>query len=936
MSRHFATIIALAALVPLILLALPAFDRAEDARAQAAAARMASRADALSGVIESRISAAEQLVSTWVRMPGSLAAIEWPSSGGGLVRADHSGIFSRVFFAPDNNGQGFDPMLGRTAAERAAIAAGQPVTISAVAAGGQGSVLTLQQARLAGKPALLCFELNPAWLWQHVDQAHGVAVVVDAQGQTLFASQAVPQYLAALFAARAAGATRDSAPHSASWQAEGGAWHGQWRDLAANENTPRTRGWSIGVFESASVAAADFAPLLWIALLGLVALLGSVAVAASYLARRYSQPMADLAAGISRIGQRRFPALATAGPEEFAQIARVANEIGARVAEDVNALETLGEIDKLLLGSAELEPVLDAILERVHAVTRCHSTGIMLLDSDAPGRGRVFVAAQGNVALPVSRVELDSDMLSVLMESTDGVTVARCEDHRHSFLVPLRDVGAEYFWVWPVVHNGRMGGVLAIGFREIPSLDPRCASYAGQFAARLGVALSKTARDEHLYRQAHFDPLTSLPNRLLFRDRLAQELAGAAEASSRGALLYIDLDHFKKVNDSVGHNAGDQLLTIIAQRLRASVKEGDTVARLGGDEFTVILRNVIDPDGAAQVAERIVEALQMPVNIGGRDHFVAASIGVTLFPDDGATIDDLMRNADGAMYRAKDTGRGRAVFFDRQLSVSRLDATQSGLHRALRRREFSLFYQPQFSLLDGRLVAVEALLRWNTPRDGLREPREFIPAAEASGLIVDIGGWVLEAACAQLAQWRDAGIAPRRLSINVSAQQLKFAEFPRNIRRALDKYSIPPDMIEIELTESVFADEVASYGLAQIAALGVRIALDDFGTGFSSLNYLRQHPIQVVKIDRTFLEEVAINPASATIAETIITMAHALGKEVVGEGVETEEQLSFLREHGCDLAQGFYLARPLPVSDVTELLQARAVSAAIPQLRQAG
>jgi EAL domain-containing protein (putative c-di-GMP-specific phosphodiesterase class I) len=315
---------------------------------------------------------------------------------------------------------------------------------------------------------------------------------------------------------------------------------------------------------------------------------------------------------------------------------------------------------------------------------------------------------------------------------------------------------------------------------------------------------------------------------------------------------------------------------------------------------------------------------------------VPASIGITLFPDDAQSVEQLMRNADGAMYLAKNRGRNRAVFFDRRLMANRFDPTQSGLHRALRRREFSLYYQPQFNLADGSLVGIEALLRWESPRDGLRPPADIIPAAEASGLIVDIGGWVLEAACSQLALWREQGISPGRLAVNVSVEQLKFAEFPRSVRRILDKHGIPPDLIEIEITESVFADEVAGGVLRQLADLGVRLALDDFGTGYSSLNYLRQHPIKVVKIDRSFLEDLPMNPASATLAETIITMAHALGKEVVAEGVETEEQMQFLRERRCDHAQGFYLAHPMPAAEMTKVLQLRRDGPAVERLREVG
>ena len=473
----------------------------------------------------------------------------------------------------------------------------------------------------------------------------------------------------------------------------------------------------------------------------------------------------------------------------------------------------------------------------------------------------------------------------------------------------------------------RVEAILAVGYREAPAADPYLARSGSQFAERLAVALSKSARDERLYRQAHYDPLTSLPNRILFRDRLAQEIANATAGLSRGALLYIDLDHFKRVNDSVGHSAGDQLLTIVAQRLRSCVKEGDTVARLGGDEFTVILRNVADPSAARTVGERIIETLQLPVNIGGRDHFVCASIGITLFPDDGSIIDDVMRNADTAMYRAKDLGRGCTMFFDPHMNAKADAPDRNGIAPgacAAASSRSSINRSSQFPTA-----------RWRESRrccagrprsDGMRQPSEFVPAAEESGLIIDIGGWVLDAACAQLASWRDQNIAPPRLALNVSAQQLKHSEFPKLVRRALDKYGLAPALLELELTESVFADDAAGATLERLHQLGVHLALDDFGTGYSSLSYLRQYPIGTVKMDRTFLEEVPQNPASATLVETIIVMAHALGKRVVAEGIETAEQLEFLRERRCDIAQGFYLARPLSSQVVTELLQARTQS----------
>jgi diguanylate cyclase (GGDEF)-like protein len=679
----------------------------------------------------------------------------------------------------------------------------------------------------------------------------------------------------------------------------------------------------VPVLAFAALAARDA----WLTLIFIVMLaLAGAALAAAHLARRYVPALTDLTMALNALRVRQFGVLAIAATDEPRILVEAFNRSAISLDEQFRALETLAQIDQLLLRSIELEDVLDAIMSRVQALTGCQSVGITLRDADAPGCGRVFLAAAGLTDVPVSRITLDDGMMLTLAAEPAGLTVVRCEDERHSFLKPLAETGAMFFWVWPVIVAERVEAILAVGYRETPVADPSVARCGGRFAERLAVALSKSAREERLYRQAHYDPLTALPNRLLFRDRLAQELANAVSGLSRGALLYIDLDHFKRVNDSVGHTAGDQLLTIVAQRLRSCIKDGDTVARLGGDEFTVILRNVADPDAASAVAERIIESLQLPVNIAGRDCFVCASIGITLFPDDATTIEDLMRNADTAMYRAKDLGRGRVMFFDPDMANKPSLPSATGLQHALRGREFSLFYQPQFSIADGALVGVEALLRWQTPRDGMRFPGEFVPAAEKSGLIVDIGGWVLEAACAQLASWRDRGLAPARLALNVSAQQLKQTEFPKIVRRALEKYDLPAQLLELELTESVFADEAAGAALARLAQLGVHLALDDFGTGYSSLSYLRKYPIDTVKIDRTFLDDVPQNPASATLVETIIVMAHALQKRVVAEGIENSEQLAFLRELRCDVAQGFYLARPLAAVAMTEVLVARALS----------
>lgn len=913
LGRRLAAVLAACSLLPLLLLALlQAQEQVAQARLEQSAA-LAADSEALGRAIAARIAMADSLAAVLISSQQSTAAASLSTA------VEGSGVFTRV-------------RTGATELDALPLVklrgGNYRSALVALPRGADGAVVYIAR-RLgsdAGTPPAY-FEIAPAWLWQEFDLARRDALVVDSHGTLLRRATTVidePEAAAVAEDAAVAAARREPRARALAWTVQREEWHGQAVPLRVSTTLQVDSPWMVAVHAPApqwiTASTVRWLPPLAATALALALLISAVLA----LARRYLPSLYVLQAAVVRVGRADWQPLdVVQHPDELRGVAAALNGAAARVDDEVRALQMLADIDRELLGATDLEPVLGSILRRVTGVTHCDSVGIALLDADSPTHARVYVAAAAPLDLPVARVEFDPDMVESLVASDDAITIARCEELRHSFLTPLRQLGSEFFWVWPVIVGSRLAAVLAIGFRDAPAADPTVARRGAGFAERLAIALSKTAREDRLYRQAHFDPLTSLPNRLLFRDRLEQELAAVSDGRARGALLYIDLDHFKRVNDTVGHAAGDQMLQIIAQRLRASVKEGDTVSRLAGDEFTVILRNVSDAESAAVVAERIIDAIRVPVSLGGRDHFVQASIGIALFPDDGAAIDDLLRNADRAMYRAKEQGRGRAVFFDPRLMANRFETSHSGLYRALRRREFSLYYQPQFSLADGSLVGLEALLRWQTPRDGTRSPQEFIPAAEASGLIVDIGGWVLDAACAQYAVWREQGIAPARFAVNVSVQQLKSADFSRSVRRVLDKHGISPPLLEIELTESVFADVAAGVAMRQLADLGVRLALDDFGTGYSSLNYLRQHPINVIKIDRSFLEEVPVSDSSSTLAGTIISMAHALGKEVVAEGVERAEQLDFLRERGCDFAQGFYLARPLPAAEATALLSAR-------------
>jgi diguanylate cyclase (GGDEF)-like protein len=749
-------------------------------------------------------------------------------------------------------------------------------------------------------------------------------VVLDGSGAARFSNSPVPDELVQVFAKRAPHAV--DAPGGTTilaWYAAGREWRGAMTWLPPGDASNPQSASIVVVFETERRFGAAIPELVSRAL-GLLLLTVLIAFAvAAMVGERYLPPLRALQRGLARLRERRFESLARSNVEEFAAIEREFNHTSLSLARDWRAFEVLGEVDRALLAASEIDRALDTVLPKFRELTRAQSVGVILLDPTAHAHGRLFMATLGATELPVQRVTFDPAMIATVREAPEGLTIARIEESRHAFLTAMRDAGAEFFWVWPVVDDERLAAMLIVGYHGEPARDPAVADYGAAFAERLRAALSNSARDERLYRQAHYDPLTQLPNRALFRDRLAQELAAAATGLTRGALMYVDLDHFKRVNDTLGHSAGDQLLSVVAHRLKACTKEGDTVARLGGDEFTVLLRNVGDADTVRQIADRVIRSLALPANLGGRDYQMRASVGVTLFPDDGVDLEEVIRQADLAMYRAKSQGRGRAIFFERDMVQRRASFTDSGLHRALRRREFALFYQPQFSLADGRLCGVEALLRWQTRYDGIKLPGEFIPAAEHSGLITDIGGFVLESACTQYAEWQRRQIAPRMFSVNVSVQQLKDQDFVTLVQKALAQQGINPGCLELELVESVLADGEVEEPLRAIAALGVKLALDDFGTGYSSLNYLRRYPVHTVKLDRSFLDEVPQNDSAGALVESVITMAHTLGKRVTAEGVESGAQLDFLRSRGCEAAQGFFLARPMSAAALTEILESR-------------
>ena len=430
--------------------------------------------------------------------------------------------------------------------------------------------------------------------------------------------------------------------------------------------------------------------------------------------------------------------------------------------------------------------------------------------------------------------------------------------------------------------------------------------------------------EERIHKLAYFDPLTGLPNRSQMHERLDQMLRAAAQKNEAVALLFIDLDRFKPINDSMGHPAGDQVLKEVAQRLQQCTKKDDMVCRMGGDEFTVALAGSKDSnkaaDTAVKVAERILHTVSRPYILGQREVFVSASIGISIYPYDGGSVIELLKNSDMAMYHAKSLGRDNVQFFDHKMNEKAVELLEmeNDLRHALARDELELYYQPQFQAGSGKAVAAEGLLRWNHPRRGLIPPGIFIPIIEDTGLITPIGQWVLEQACQQFAHWHRAGVSLQRIAVNVSARQFRQDDFIDIVKNAIAKAGIRPDQLELELTESILIDDIEHTldALTRLRAIGVRTAIDDFGTGYSSLNYLKQFPVDTLKIDRSFIQNLPHNADDAQITRTIIAMAHNLGMGVIAEGVETQAQLDFLISARCEEVQGYLFSRPVPQDEL--------------------
>ena len=492
--------------------------------------------------------------------------------------------------------------------------------------------------------------------------------------------------------------------------------------------------------------------------------------------------------------------------------------------------------------------------------------------------------------------------------------------------------GLHAAFAFPILFGNDVLGVMEFFSRAIRPPDEVLLQSVGSIGAQIGQFMARREAEERVHRLAHYDELTGLPNRSMFNQRLSHALAQARRNDKSLAILFIDLDRFKNINDPLGHEAGDRVLKGVAQRLQGCLREGDTVGRLGGDEFVVLIEELPEPMHVAAVAQKILDAVVKPFIVGAQEFHITASIGISTYPDDSADMQGLLKNADIAMYRAKEQGKNNYQFYSALMNIHTVErlALESGLRRALERNEFLLHYQPKVDIGSGRLTGMEALVRWQQGARELIPPEQFIALAEETGLIVPIGEWVLKTACARNQFWREQGLPRLRMAVNLSARQFAHENLLQDVAKALNETGLDPAALEFEITESMVMHdpERAVNLLSRLKDMGIHLSIDDFGTGYSSLSYLKRFPLDSVKIDSSFIRDIPGDADDAAITRAIIAMAHSLRLKVIAEGVETEEQLSFLREHGCDEMQGYLFSKPLPEDEFLRLLQNNVVSGA--------
>lgn len=635
---------------------------------------------------------------------------------------------------------------------------------------------------------------------------------------------------------------------------------------------------------------------------------------------RILTPLKKLITGTRQVTKGNFKKQVNVNSnDEFFELAQSFNTMTEQINRQFSTFKVLSYIDQLILSGKDSEHVYLIILKYIQDIIACDISSITILEANAQNIGKTYfsesiVTRENNP----KRIVISDDDIKVLNSPTNYNDMLLNAKGQH-FLASFKEFGAKSVCIFPVIVDKQLSAIISLGFIKELTLIEEDIQQLRNIADRMAVSLSAAARDKKLYKQSNYDSLTNLPNRQLISLRVEQEIKHCQREGKSMALLFLDLDRFKHVNDTLGHAVGDILLTEVAKRLKGCIRESDSVARLGGDEFTIMLTGSVSMRDISDISDNIIKNIEKPFTINTHEIFIATSIGISVFPHDGTTVTELLKNADTAMYRVKENGRGKHLFFEEKMNIEEMERAniERDIRHALARNEFVLQYQPQVELKTGRIIGVEALIRWQHPVRGLVPSCDFIAVAEETGIIEKIGEWVLRTACKQLKIWNNNNIIIERMAINVSSRQFLQSNFENIISSILEETQVPANQLELEITETVLMDErIDSMNILEnLSKKNILLSIDDFGTGFSSLSYLKRFPVNTLKIDRSFMQDVPKDEDTNTIVKSIITLAHTLNLIVIAEGIETSEQLSLLVDNNCDYGQGFYFSVPLDAED---------------------
>ncbi|MFO1372143.1 MAG: EAL domain-containing protein [Candidatus Competibacteraceae bacterium] len=662
--------------------------------------------------------------------------------------------------------------------------------------------------------------------------------------------------------------------------------------------------------------------------------LAIVALLSVHQIRRNLIPLEKLMEGVQHIANKKFnkPVEVSSG-DEFEELATSVNNMAVQIDKQFHILSTMVDIDQLILSTLKIEDIIKIVLTRMHEIIPYDCISMTVINRNHNNSCRTYTRNElFREKITVDVLEITLLEYQILLGNQNYIIITN-QKSLPSYLSPLQKLGVLSFLILPIVLKEEVSAIICLGYRMMLTLAEEDIFLARDFTNHVAVALSNASWEEQLYYMAHYDALTGLPNRLLLNDRLQQALARAERQKSFVAILFIDLDRFKYVNDSLGHIAGDLLLCEVAQRLSRNLRSEDTISRLGGDEFIIIISHFDNIQESLSItttiAKKIIADLSIPFNINDREIYSTASIGIACYPTDGKMINELLKNADSAMYHAKSIGKNNYQFYSKILNAAALERLdmENSLRHALERCEFELYYQPKIEIRSRQICGAEVLLRWNHPQKGRVSPAQFIPLCEEIGLIIAIGEWIIHTACMQAKRWQDQGFLSLRIAVNLSPLQFRQPDLIKQVKNILDTIELSPSKLEFEITESAAMEDINKTitTLGIFKSMGLHLSIDDFGTGYSSLSYLKRFPIHTLKIDQSFIHHLNTSFEDAAIVKSIITLAHSLKLSVVAEGVETKEQLDYLCNLDCDEIQGYLFSPPISADEFTKLLGSQTV-----------